>query len=205
MDTRTKALSERDICTQFIAPALKKAGWDFETQVREEVSFTKGRILVQGKLVSRGQVKRADYILYHKPHLPAAIIEAKNNNYSLGDGMQQALGYAEALDIPFVYSSNGDGFLEHDRTLKKGRSKAERKRAIIDELEEQGILLTAFGEEVGKHFDPFDLVCHVAFDQPALTRRERAEGVKKRNYFTKYGDKARAVLNALVDKYAERY
>lgn len=86
------------------------------TQMREEVSFTKGRIIVRGKLVTRGQAKRADYILYYKPNLPIALIEAKDNNSSMGDGMQQALEYAVTLDIPFVFSSNGDGFIFHDRT-----------------------------------------------------------------------------------------
>ncbi|MCY1274003.1 DNA phosphorothioation system restriction enzyme [compost metagenome] len=111
-----KSLSERDICTKYIAPAIAQAGWDIHKQVREEVSFTKGRIIVRGKLHSRGESRRADFILYHQPNLPLAIIEAKDNNHSVGSGMQQALGYAEALDVPFVFSSNGDGFLFHDRS-----------------------------------------------------------------------------------------
>jgi type I restriction enzyme R subunit len=85
-------------------------------QIREEVGFTKGRIIVRGKLVTRGQAKRADYILYYKPNIPLALIEAKDNYHSVGDGMQQALGYAITLDIPFVFSSNGDAFVFHDRT-----------------------------------------------------------------------------------------
>lgn len=111
-----KALSERDICTKFISPAIEKAGWDKMSQIREEVSFTKGRVIVRGKLVSRGKGKRADYILYFKPNIPIAIVEAKDNNHSVGDGLQQALEYATTLDIPFVFSSNGDGFVFHDRT-----------------------------------------------------------------------------------------
>ncbi|PYD88293.1 restriction endonuclease [Pseudomonas syringae pv. pisi] len=111
-----KSLSERDICTQFITPAVQRAGWDFSTQVREEVTFTAGRITVRGKLHGRGAKKRADYLLYFKPNLPIAVIEAKDNAHGLGDGMQQALSYAETLDLPFVFSSNGDGFLFHDRT-----------------------------------------------------------------------------------------
>ena len=85
-------------------------------QIREEVAFTKGRIIVRGKLVTRGKPKRADYILYYKPNIPIAVIEAKDNNHSVGDGMQQALDYAVTLNIPFVFSSNGDGFVFHDRT-----------------------------------------------------------------------------------------
>ncbi len=85
-------------------------------QIREEVGFTKGRIIVRGKLVTRGQAKRADYVLYYKPNIPLALIEAKDNSHSVGDGMQQGLDYAATLDIPFVFSSNGDGFVFHDRT-----------------------------------------------------------------------------------------
>ncbi|MFH2074112.1 MAG: DEAD/DEAH box helicase family protein, partial [Pseudomonadota bacterium] len=111
-----KTLSERDICTKFITPAVVRAGWDVLSQIREEVSFTKGRIIVRGRLVTRGKAKRADYILYYKPNIPIALIEAKDNNYAVGDGMQQGLAYASTLDIPFVFSSNGDAFLFHDRT-----------------------------------------------------------------------------------------
>src|ERR1700674_3873373 len=111
-----KDLSERDICSKFIGPAVKRAGWDGMMQIREEVAFTKGRIIVRGKLVTRGKAKRADYILYYKPNIPIAIIEAKDNSHSVGDGMQQALDYAVTLNIPFVFSSNGDGFVFHDRT-----------------------------------------------------------------------------------------
>jgi type I restriction enzyme R subunit len=111
-------LSERDICTKFITPAVVQAGWDSLTQIREEFSFTKGRIIVRGKLVTRGKAKRADYILYYKPNIPIALIEAKDNNHSVGAGMQQGLDYAATLNIPFVFSSNGDGFVFHDRTCK---------------------------------------------------------------------------------------
>jgi type I restriction enzyme R subunit len=118
-----KALSETDIRSKFITPALcgpGGAGWDLMTQVREEVYFTKGRVIVRGKTVQRGEAKKADYILYYKPNLPIAVIEAKDNNHAVGDGMQQALEYAEILDVPFAYSSNGDAFLEHDRTATSG-------------------------------------------------------------------------------------
>jgi type I restriction enzyme R subunit len=86
------------------------------SQIREEVGFTKGRIIVRGKLHTRGEQKRADYILYYKSNIPLAVIEAKDNSYSVGAGMQQALNYAETLGVPFVFSSNGDAFLLHDRT-----------------------------------------------------------------------------------------
>jgi Type I site-specific restriction-modification system, R (restriction) subunit and related helicases len=111
-----KSLSERDICTKFITPAVEKSGWNKLTQLLEEVSFTDGKIYVRGKLTSRGSQKRADYILYYKPNIPIAIIEAKDNKHSVRAGIQQALDYAQILDIPCVFSSNGDGFLFHDRT-----------------------------------------------------------------------------------------
>ncbi len=111
-----RSLTERDICTKFVLPAVKQAGWDTMLQVREEVYFTKGRITVRGKLVARGAAKKADFVLYYKPNIPIAIIEAKDNNHAVGDGLQQGLDYAETLAIPFVFSSNGDGFVFHDRT-----------------------------------------------------------------------------------------
>ena len=110
-----KTLSESDICAKYITPAVIQAGWDEALQIRREVFFTKGRIIVRGKLVTRGKAKRADYVLYYQ-HFPIALIEAKDNNCAVGDGMQQALDYAVTLDIPFVFSSNGDGFVFHDRT-----------------------------------------------------------------------------------------
>lgn len=111
-----KQLSERDICTKFITPSIVKAGWDSLTQFREEVTFTDGRIHVRGKLTTRGAKKRADYLLYYKPNIPIGIIEAKDNNHSVGAGMQQALEYSEILNLPFVFSSNGDRFVFHDKT-----------------------------------------------------------------------------------------
>lgn len=113
-----KDLTERDICTKFIHPAIEGAGWDMMKQVREEFYFTDGRIIVRGKLYKRGKGKKADYILYYKPDIPIAVIEAKDNKHSIGAGMQQALEYAEILQVPFVFSSNGDGFIMHDRTGK---------------------------------------------------------------------------------------
>ena len=104
--TNKKELSERDICTQFILPALVKAGWDVEKQIREEVFFTDGRIFVKGQKTARGERKRADFILYLKPNIPIAVIEAKDNNHSVGSGLQQALNYAAILDVPVAFSSN---------------------------------------------------------------------------------------------------
>ena len=120
-----KSLSERDICTKYITPALVQAGWDIQNQIREEVSFTEGRIIVRGKSWVRGAKKRADYILFYKPNIPLAIIEAKDNNHSIGAGMQQALEYGKMLKVPFIFSSNGDGFLFHDNTISEGNIEKE--------------------------------------------------------------------------------
>lgn len=111
-----KKLTERDICTKFILPSVKKAGWDIHTQIREEVSLTAGRIVVRGQMGARTKGKRADFVLYHKPNQPLAIIEAKKNTLPIASGMQQGLGYSDILEVPFVFSSNGDGFIFHDKT-----------------------------------------------------------------------------------------
>ncbi len=129
--TTKKELSERDICSKYIQPALEKAGWNPLTQIREEVSFTDGRIYVKGNLSIRGKRKRADYILYYKSNIPIAIIEAKDNKHSVKAGIQQGLHYAEILDIPIAYSSNGDGFYEHDRTCSDGKIE---KELTLDEF-----------------------------------------------------------------------
>lgn len=159
--TNKKELSERDICTKYINPALEKSGWDMKRQVREEVSFTDGRIYVKGNISARGKRKRADYILYYKPNIPVAIIEAKDNTYSVKAGIQQGLDYAEILDIPMVYSSNGDAFYEHDRTCSSGNI-------------EQEIPLTGFPspEEVWQRYKKYK-----GIETP------KAEKISKQDYF----------------------
>ncbi|MFA4891832.1 type I restriction-modification enzyme R subunit C-terminal domain-containing protein [Brevundimonas sp.] len=241
-------MSERDICSKFITPALTGAGWDLLTQIREEVSFTKGRIIVRGKLVTRGKAKRADYVLYFKPNLPIALIEAKDNKHNVGDGIQQALAYAETIvDRPDITLPEGFGekqkkvyvdgvavsvvserieYLDANgklvteslrdftrNTLRKRYvsldaflrrwNEVDRKQAIIDELADEGLPLEVLSDLAGKNLDPFDLICHVAFDQPPLTRQERADLVRKRDVFTRYGPQARAVLEALLTKYED--
>ena len=115
-----KELSESGIKAKFITPGILNSGWDEHTQLRREVYFTDGRIYVKGERTARGERKFADYILYYKPNIPIAIVEAKDNNHSTKSGIQQALNYAEILDIPCVFSSNGDGFCFHDRTSDNG-------------------------------------------------------------------------------------
>lgn len=154
-------LSERDICSKYITPAIQASGWDLLTQIREEVTFTAGRIIVRGKLHTRGKSKRADYVLYHRPNQPIAVIEAKDNTHSVGHGMQQALGYAEALDVPFVFSSNGDGFIFHDRT---GLSNPVEQHLTLDQFPTPADLWQRY--KLGKGIDPpaEDLI-----DQPYYT------------------------------------
>src|SRR6266508_4745285 len=120
-----KDLSETDICAKYITPAVIQASWDEATQIRREVGFTRGRIIVRGKLVTRGKAQRADYILYYKPNIPIALTEAKDNSYPVGGVMQQSIKYAATLDIPFVFSSNGDAFLLHDRTGQSSQTETE--------------------------------------------------------------------------------
>lgn len=109
-------LSEADIISKFILPAVIDSGWDDMTQIREEVKLRDGKVIVRGQMAVRKTVKSADIVLYHKPNLPLAVIEAKANKHSIGKGMQQALDYAGLLEVPFVFSSNGDGFIFHDKT-----------------------------------------------------------------------------------------
>ena len=110
MDNKS-SLSERDIITKYILPAIEQSGWNKQTQIREEVTFTAGRIFVKGKKTKRGEKKRADIIIYYKTNIPVAVVEAKDNTHTVGAGMQQALEYAGTLDIPVAISSNGDGFV----------------------------------------------------------------------------------------------
>ncbi len=115
-------LSETDICEKFISPALVQAGWDVIEQILREYPLRPGRMVVRGQRASRDKksVLRADYVLFWKANIPLAVIEAKDNHHAVGAGMQQALGYAELLEVPFVFSSNGDGFIFRDATLATG-------------------------------------------------------------------------------------
>lgn len=139
-------MTEEDIKLQFITPAIEGAGWDRQKQIRMEYNFTDGRVIVRGNVTARGKRKRTDYLLYYKPNIPLAIVEAKDNRHSVGAGMQQAIEYAEVLDIPFVYSSNGDGFLEHD--MKTGK---ERELTLEQFPSPQDLWQQHIGDE---HFTP---------------------------------------------------
>lgn len=119
-------LSEADICAKFITPALIESGWDLHTQIFQEYTLSPGKITVRGSKSTRGSLRSADYVLFHKPNIPIAIIEAKKNVKPVGAGMQQALAYSEMLtDAPFIYSTNGDAFIEHDKTESSGQLERE--------------------------------------------------------------------------------
>ena len=109
-------LTEADIISKYLLPAIKAAGWDDLTQVRQEVKLRDGKVVVRGQMAARKKVKSADIVLYHKMGLPLAVIEAKANKHEIGKGMQQGLDYARLLDVPFTFASNGDGFVFHDKT-----------------------------------------------------------------------------------------
>jgi type I restriction enzyme R subunit len=120
-----KQLTETDIITKFILPAIENKGWDSMTQIRQEVKLRDGKVIVRGQMAARKKVKSADIVLYHKPNLPLAVIEAKANKHEIGKGMQQALDYASLLETPFVFASNGDGFIFHDKTATNGPTETE--------------------------------------------------------------------------------
>ncbi|OCH03397.1 EcoAI/FtnUII family type I restriction enzme subunit R [Aliivibrio fischeri] len=111
-----KNLTETDIITKFIMPSIKSAGWDDMSQIRQEVALRDGKVIVRGQVGMRKAVKKADIVLYHKPSMPLAVVEAKANKHEVGKGIQQGLDYARLLDIPFIFSSNGDGYIFHDKT-----------------------------------------------------------------------------------------
>lgn len=164
MECDKKSLKEQEIRTLFITPALTAKGWQVPANMREEYYFTAGQVLVYGHEHSRREGKKADYLLYHEG-CPIAVVEAKDNKHAVGAGIQQAIDYAHILDLPFAYSSNGD--------IEEA---AERKQAILDELKEYAILVDAVREAnpALRDADIFDVICHVAYDQKPLTRRERA-------------------------------
>ena len=136
-----KTLNEAEICQNYITPAIAAAGWDKHTQIRREYTFTAGRVIVRGKLASRGKPRRADYLLFHQANLPLALVEAKDNKHPIGGGMQQALAYAESLDVPYVFASNGDAFMFHDRT---GQSQPLERQLALNEFPSPSDLWTRY-------------------------------------------------------------
>ncbi|MFD2529306.1 EcoAI/FtnUII family type I restriction enzme subunit R [Polaribacter marinaquae] len=165
-----KDLSESDIKAKFITPAILKSGWDEQTQLGREIFFTDGRIYVKGKLTARGKRKFADYILFYKPNVPIAIIEAKDNKHSVKSGIQQALGYANTLDIPCVFSSNGDGFYFHDKTATDGEIE---KELTLDEFPSPEILWQKYKKYKGIETEEVEEIAKQDYFQDGSGRSPR--------------------------------
>ncbi|AVS49600.1 DEAD/DEAH box helicase [Escherichia coli] len=125
-------LTEADIITKCVMPAILNAGWDNTTQIRQEVKLRDGKVIVRGKVAARRTVKSADIVLYHKPGIPLAVIEAKANKHEIGKGMQQGIEYARLLDVPFVFATNGDGFIFRDATAAE--SECLEKQITLDDF-----------------------------------------------------------------------
>ena len=156
-----QSFSEADVCRISITPSIHSANWDSITQIREQYYFTDGNIEVNGNKTKRGKRKFADYVLYHKPNIPLAIVEAKDNTHSIGDGMQQALDYAEILDVPFAYSSNGDAFIEHDRT---GKGDIIEKEISLDKFPTPEILWDRYKTHKGYTEEQENIVTYDYYD-----------------------------------------
>lgn len=150
-------LSERDICSKLILSAILQAGWQHE-HIREEVKLTAGRVIVRGNVAeriknpeSKGGTKRSDFVLYAKPNIALATLEAKRNVFPLGHGMQQALLYAEMLDAPFAFSSNGNGFLLHDRMHDRtGITSPTIRELTLDQIPTYDEMFAVYGERSRK-------------------------------------------------------
>lgn len=173
-------LSEQDITSKYILPALQKAGWNSATQIREQYTFTAGRIIVRGIKTRRGEQKRVDILLFYKNHYPIAVIEVKDGSHSVGDGMQQALNYAQALDVPFAYSTNGQAFLGHNRISKEGRI-------------EQEITLDTFPS-------PQELYSHL---KQSKNLSENIEEVISQDYFEEKGKSPRYFQEVAINRTIE--
>jgi len=133
MDTKAKKqLTEADIISKYIMPSIIKAGWDDMLQIRQEVKLRDGKVIVRGNIGMRKTVKSADIVLYHKPSIPLAVIEAKSNKHEIGKGIQQGLDYARLLDVPFIFASNGDGFIFHDKTAPANGGQLETEISLED-------------------------------------------------------------------------
>jgi len=140
-----KNLTEQEIRTRYITPAIQKAGWG-DSQIREEYQLTKGRIVFVGSHHKRDKRSRriADYILFYKPNIPLAVVEAKDNTHSIQAGMQQAIDYASMLDIPFIFSSNGDGFIFRDLTADENRGEKIEREISLDEFPSPEVLFEKY-------------------------------------------------------------
>lgn len=165
-----KDLSEADIKAKYITPAVLNAGWNEYTQLGREIYFTDGRIYVKGKVTARGKRKFADYILFYKPNVPIAIIEAKDNSHTIKAGIQQALDYSNILDIPFVFSSNGDGFCFHDRSAKDRQIETELS---MDQFPSPEILWRKYKQYKGIETEEVEKIISADYYQDSSARSPR--------------------------------
>ncbi|MCX6757773.1 MAG: DEAD/DEAH box helicase family protein [Candidatus Nomurabacteria bacterium] len=156
-----KSLTEQDICSKYVLPAILDSGWDLHTQIREQWTFTSGRIMVHGKTISRGDKKRADFILYYKNNFPIAVVEAKDNTHSAGAGLEQAKQYAEILNIPFAYSTNGDEFVEYDFLI------GTEKTFPLNEFPDREELMRRFSESKDYNQEQKEVILQDYFIDPS--------------------------------------
>ena len=129
-----KQMTEEDIKLNYITPAINARGWKNGINITMETQITDGRINIKGNMASREKAKKVDYLLYLNKYHPIAVVEAKDNNHSVSFGLQQAMTYAQMLDLPFAYSSNGDGFCEHDFLTGTEREIGLDEFPTVDEL-----------------------------------------------------------------------
>ena len=132
-----KQMTEEDIKLNYITPAINASGWQNGVNITMETKITDGKINIRGNMAYREKAKRADYLLYLNKYHPIAIVEAKDNNHTISHGLQQAMEYAQMLDLPFAYSSNGDGFCEHDFLTGTERQMGINEFPTVDELIER--------------------------------------------------------------------
>jgi type I site-specific restriction endonuclease len=189
--------TEADTCRKFVVPKLQAAGWDSEPHsIAEQRSFTDGRIVVRGGKAERRKGKRADYLLRYTRDFPIAVTEAKAKYKKAADGLQHAKEYAAEKVRTLCASPN---------ELRARWSDAKQRAEIIEQLSERGIDFQQVASQAGKpEADPFDLLCHLAFNAPVLTRRQRADRMKKQQaaLFGYFAPEAREILNDLLEKYA---
>ena len=129
-----KQMFEEDIKLNYITPAINASGWKNGINITMETKITDGKINIKGNMAYREKAKKADYLLYLNKYNPIAVVEAKDNNHSVSHGLQQAMTYAQMLDLPFAYSSNGDGFCEHDFLTGTERMLTMEEFPTVEEL-----------------------------------------------------------------------
>ena len=200
--------TEADTCRTLITPKLEAAGWDTDPHsIAEQRYFTKGRIVVRGDQAERRKGKRADYILRYRRDFPIAVVEAKSEDEPAATGLQQAMDYAEILQLKLT-----DYTAEKVRTLCASPDElrarwvdAGQRADIIQQLAERGIDFSTVAAQAGQRdADPFDLMCYLAVNAPVLTRRQRADRMKKQHvaFFKFFAPEAREILDDLLEKYA---